>query len=598
MAILGICQSSRLCYRAVPFPPVKCTPEPSPAPVEHRGLPVIGKSSASAAVMGDGAHITPSPTPARDFGLEKKEALDVVDSLPIHREPPRKPWLSILKSWLVLGTESSGRSPVYQNRAPPPPAESDSFWSKIWTFFKFLGPGAIISVAYVDPDNYQTAIASGSSFQYRLLFMVLVSNIIAIYIQSLCIKLGTVTGMDLAQLNHLYLPRWLELFIYVIAEASIIATDLGQVIGQSIALNILIPALPLSAACVISVADTLLILLFYTPTGELRRVRVFEVFVALLVAAVFVTLCVALSMVSPPAGPVFRGFLPSREVFVDTGLYEMCAILGGTLMPHALYVGTALSRSRLYDYDAKQQQQHHHHYHPTTTTAATTTNRPASPTSSSSTLDQDHPPYRPSLRAIRACLRYSIAELCVTLFTVAVFVNSALLIIAGTAFYHPPTNPSSSSSEETPSDDLYTLHHLFQHTISPASATLFAVSLLFSGVSAGVVSTVAGQVVMEGAFSLRLAPFVRRLVTRCVAIIPALAIALAVGRDGLSRALVACNYLLAIALIPITFPLIWYTGGRRYMVVPYVPSPPAFEMYHVPRPVTTAIKGNGQVLTP
>lgn len=238
--------------------------------------------------------------------------------------------------------------PFYQTRSPPPP-EANTVKAKIWRFFKFLGPGAIISVAYVDPDNYQTTIAPGASFQYKLLFMVLVSNVIAIYIQvcfprpfpytasnnhqSLCVKLGTVTGLDLAQLNHKYLPRWIEFLIYVIAEASTITTDLGQVIGQAIALNILITSLPLPAACVLSVADTLLILLFYSPTGELRRIRAFEVFVSILVAAVFITLCVALSMVSAPAGPVFRGFLPSKELFVSTGLYEMCAILGGH--PHA-----------------------------------------------------------------------------------------------------------------------------------------------------------------------------------------------------------------------------------------------------------------------
>ncbi|KAK4040578.1 natural resistance-associated macrophage protein-domain-containing protein [Parachaetomium inaequale] len=500
-------------------------------------------------VVVDSVQATPSPTAANDLGPEKKEALHAVVSPSTYSEPTQRPWLTSLKSWIGLGPERNPRPPVYQNRAPPPPAESASVWSKIWTFFKFLGPGAIISVAYVDPDNYQTAIASGSSFQYKLLFMVLVSNIIAIYIQSLCIKLGTVTGLDLAQLNHRHLPRWLELVIYVIAEASIIATDLGQVIGQAIALNILIPALPLPAACVVSVADTLLILLFYTPTGELRRVRIFEVFVALLVAAVFVTLCVALSSVSPPAGPVFRGFLPSREVFVDTGLYEMCAILGGTLMPHALYVGTALSRSRLHDYDAKH----------------TAISQSHSPTASTSTL-QGPASYRPSLRAIRACLRYSIAELCVTLFTVAVFVNSALVIIAGTAFYHDPS--SASEEEEEVSSDLYTLHALFRTTISPASGTLFATSLLFSGISAGVVSTVAGQIVMEGALNLRISPFLRRLLTRCVAIVPALVIALAVGKDGLSRALVACNYLLAIALVPITFPLVWYTGRAGCMSVP------------------------------
>lgn len=204
-------------------------------------------------------------------------------------------------------------------------------WAKICRFLAFLGPGAVISVAYVDPDNYQTAVSSGASFEYKLLFMILVSNLIAIYLQSLCIKLGTVTGMDLAQMNHQHLPRWLDLSIYAIAEACIICTDIGQVIGTAIALNILIPKLPLAAACVISVVDTLSILLFYNSNGQLRRIRLFEAFIAILVLAVFVTVCATLGMISAPVGNVFRGFLPSKEVFVSEGLYESCAILGGSM---------------------------------------------------------------------------------------------------------------------------------------------------------------------------------------------------------------------------------------------------------------------------
>ncbi|KAK3371460.1 natural resistance-associated macrophage protein-domain-containing protein [Lasiosphaeria ovina] len=510
---------------------------------------------------------TPHPTTGHDVeDDEKKVVLAEIASIysepaPARREPP---WLAFLKS--LVGVEPARGTPIYRHRGSVP-TESDakSAKARIWKFFKFLGPGAIISVAYVDPDNYQTAISSGASFQFKLLFMVLFSNIIGIYIQSLCVKLGTVTGMDLAQMNHRYLPRWLELALYVVAEASIIATDLGQVIGTAIALNILIPGLPLPAACVVSVADTLLILLFYTPAGELRRIRLFEIFIALLVSALFITLCVALSMVTAPPRDVFRGFVPSSEVFVATGLYEMCAILGGTLMPHALYVGTALSRARLYDFDAK------HSLVPL-----------GSPASSSSSLA-----YRPSLRAIKSCLKWSIAELATTLFIVAVFVNSALLIISGAAFYRvePPDSGSGTGSGDDGSaggdldkrdpgdvvdisDDLYDLYNLFATSISPAAGTLFAVSLLFSGITAGIVSTMAGQIVMEGALNLRISPFLRRLITRCVAIIPALVIAVSVGQAGLSRALVACNYLLAIALIPITFPLIYYTGRSRMMQVP------------------------------
>jgi metal iron transporter len=352
------------------------------------------------------------------------------------------------------------------------------------------------------------------------------------------VKLGTVTGMDLAQMNRRHLPRWLDLIIYVVAEACIICTDVGQVIGTAIALNILIPALPLAAGCVISVVDTLLILVFYSPTGELRNIRFFELFMSLLVAAVFVTICIALSMVEEPAGEVLKGYLPSRDIFVGNGLYESCAILGGTLMPHALYVGTSLSRPRLLHYDEK------HNLTPT-----------VSPNQSTESF------YRPSLKAIKSCLSWSIAELAVTLFIVAVFVNSALLVISGSSFFGDDDAGGAS-------EDLYSLYELFSEEISYTAGLLFVLSLLFSGVSCGIVGTMAGQLVMEGAISIRLKPWLRRLVTRCVAIIPAMVVAIAVGKEGLAQALVACNYILAIGLIFISFPLVWYTTQSKYMQVP------------------------------
>ena len=153
--------------------------------------------------------------------------------------------------------------------------------------------------------------------------------------------------MDLAQMNRRWLPRWLDLAIYVVAEASIIATDLGQVIGTAIALNILIPKLPLAAACVLSVVETLLVLLFYTDAGELRRVRIFEAFVSVLVLVVFVTICIALSMVdhsSSTTREILRGYVPSREIFVDTGLYASCAILGDADAACALRRDVPLAR--------------------------------------------------------------------------------------------------------------------------------------------------------------------------------------------------------------------------------------------------------------
>ncbi|KAH7636162.1 natural resistance-associated macrophage protein-domain-containing protein [Sordaria sp. MPI-SDFR-AT-0083] len=498
----------------------------------------------------------PGTSTTNNYEQDEKKATAAHVSPSVYSEETQRPWVAGLRTWFGLRPNRHSPPPVYQPR-PFPSSEPTSIGSKIWKFFKFLGPGAVISVAYVDPDNYQTAISAGAEFQYKLLFMVLVSNLIAIYIQSLCVKLGTVTGMDLAQMNRRWLPRWLDLSIYVVAEASIIATDLGQVIGTAIALNILIPKLPLAAACVISVVETLLVLLFYTDTGELRRVRIFEAFVSVLVVVVFVTICIALSMVdhsSTTTREILRGYVPSREIFVDTGLYASCAILGGTLMPHALYVGTSLSRARLYDYDVKRA--------PSLPRSQSQGQAP-SPSSSQETLATAA--YRPSLRAIKSCLGYSIAELTFTLFTVAIFVNSALLVIAGSAFYVPE---ETRSEDDEISEDLYSLYYLFRDSIAPAAGIMFAVSLLFSGISAGIVSTMSGQIIMEGALDIRLNPFLRRLVTRCVAIIPALVIALAVGKEGLSKALVACNYLLAIALIPITFPIVWYTCRKKYMMVP------------------------------
>jgi metal iron transporter len=363
----------------------------------------------------------------------------------------------------------------------------------------------------------------------------------------MCVKLGSVTGLDLAQMNHQHLPRWLELSIYAFSETAIICTDLSQVIGTAIAINILNNNIPTWGGCIISVVDTLLILLVYTPKGELRRVRVFEVFVGALVITIFVTICVTLSMVSEPARDVFLGFIPSKAIFSGTGLYESCAMLGGILMPHSLYVGSSMTRSRLYDYDTKSGQ------------------------AGDATPDSSSQSYRPSVRAIKACMSYSIAELVFTLFTVGLFVNAALVIISGSAFYN------SADSDTAINGDLPGLYSIFVKDVAPAAGTLFAISLLFSGMSAGIVATMAGQIVMEAAINIRLSPFLRRLVTRCIAIIPALIIAVSTGEAGLAQALVACNYILALALIVITAPLLYYPCRNKYMTIVDGPTVTSFK---------------------
>lgn len=210
-------------------------------------------------------------------------------------------------------------------------------------------------------------------------------------------------------------------------------------------------------------------------------------------------------------------------------------------MPHTLYLGSSLVQARLRAFDIAHSS-YRQDTDPNTTPPNTLTTKP----------------YRPSLSAIRSCMTYSIAELCITLFLVATFINSAILIIAVTAL----------SASTAPADaDLYSMYDLFAQTISRAAGTMFALALLFSGVTAGIVATMAGQLVAEGALDWRLRPIYRRLLTRSIAIVPGIIVAAACGRSGMAAALNGCNVVLSISLIFLVFPLIWYTSFDKYMMV-------------------------------
>lgn len=216
--------------------------------------------------------------------------------------------------------------------------------------------------------------------------------------------------------------------------------------------------------------------------------------------------------------------------------FQSCAILGGILMPHSLYLGSGLVQKRMQDFDDTHTGQTHL----------------ARPSSSKFAITL----YRPTLTAIKSCMSYSIAELCVSLFVVTLFINSAILIVA-----------ASSLGDGAANADLPGVYRLFVTTIGQASGTLFACALLFSGVSAGIVCTMAGQLVCEGALDWRMRPFYRRLLTRSLSIIPAVIISASQGQSGLAAALNACNVVLSVALIFLTFPLIWYTSWDKYMRV-------------------------------
>ncbi|KAF2674207.1 natural resistance-associated macrophage protein [Microthyrium microscopicum] len=447
----------------------------------------------------------------------------------------------------MLQKTMSGRDPSRPRTSPNPPDAPLGRLAKVKKtlveYAKFIGPGFMVSVAYIDPGNYATDVAAGASFRYRLLFIVLLSNIFAIFLQSLCIKLGSVTGLNLAENCKAHLPPWLNYVLYFFAEAAIIATDIAEVIGTAIALNILFK-IPLPAGCAISIIDVLIILIFYSSQGmSMRALRIFELFVIFLVLGVVSCFCFELSKIQDTTvGEVFRGYLPSSALVQSKGLYQSCGILGATVMPHSLYLGSGIVQNRLRDFD-----EHNSGLAPLKKTDS----------------DGDSvasAPYKPSLAAIRNCMKYSVVELAFSLFTFALFVNSAILIVAGASL-------SSLPAEQTDKADLFSIHDLLSKSIAPVAGTMFALALLLSGTSAGIVCTIAGQMVSEGQLTWHIKPWVRRWITRVISIVPSIIIASAVGRPGLSAALEGSQVALSIILPFVSAPLIYFTWSAKIMKV-------------------------------
>lgn len=300
------------------------------------------------------------------------------------------------------------------------------------------------------------------------------------------------------------------------------------------------------AGCAISIFDVLLILLFYRPNGSMKGLRLFEFFVVALVLGVVILFCIELSLIQDTSvGEVFRGYLPSSAIVESNGLFQACGILGATVMPHSLYLGSGIVQPRLLDYDLKNGH-----------VAAQSSSNPRS-----SSYNSSKPAYHPSLSAINFCLKYSVTELALSLFTFALFVNSAILIVAGASL----SNLAVSADEATAS--LFSIHDLLSSSIAPAAGTIFAIALLLSGVSAGIVCTIAGQMVSEGALNWSLAPWLRRLITRSISITPSIIIAGAVGREGLTAALNGSQVALSVALPFISAPIIYFTCRKKFMTV-------------------------------
>lgn len=406
-------------------------------------------------------------------------------------------------------------------------------------YVQFIGPGLMVSVSYMDPGNYSTAVAAGSAHRYKLLFSVLISNFMAAFFQCLCAKLGAVTGLDLAQNCKVHFPPGLNIALYILSEIAIIATDLAEVIGTAISLNILF-GIPLALGVVLTVVDVLIVLMAYKSNGSLKLIRWFEMFVSLLVVATVICFTVELFYADlGSAKEVFRGFLPSKAVFEGDGLYLSLAILGATVMPHSLYLGSGVVQPRLRDYDIKNG-----NYAPDT-----------------EDIDNNHEGYKPSINAINETLHYTMAELLISLFTVALFVNCSILIVSGAALYG---NTQTQGAEEA---DLFSIYNLLCQSLSKTAGTIFVLALLFSGQSAGIVCTLSGQMISEGFLNWTIAPSLRRSATRAVAITPCLILVMVAGRNGLSGALNASQVILSLLLPFVSAPLLYFTCSKKIMRV-------------------------------
>lgn len=409
-------------------------------------------------------------------------------------------------------------------------------FAAIRDYLRFIGPGFMISVAYIDPGNYSIDVAAGVSFRFQLLFVGLIANVFAIFLQGLCVKLGSVTGYNLAEACRAFLPKWLNYFLYGIAEISIIITDVTEVAGTAIAINLLFPEIPLVVTCAISIFDVLVIRAISSPNGSMKGPRFFEFFAMALVIGVAICFCIQLYLIRHPTLlQVLSGYIPSRKIVKPQALDQACGIMGGTILPHSLYLGSSIVQLRLKEYDVKN-------------------NLIQSPIDPHGGAPER---YHPSLQSIQSCLKLFYIELIICLFIFALFINSAILITAGATLYSIPLDDA----------DLYGIHDHLAYSLGPVAGSVFALALLLSGISAGIVGTITGQMISKGSIDWRISPWVRRLITRSISIMPVIIVAAGDGRNGLNDLMLASQATLSLMLPFIIAPIIYITSRNCFMTV-------------------------------
>ncbi|MBF0595490.1 MAG: Nramp family divalent metal transporter [Candidatus Omnitrophica bacterium] len=377
------------------------------------------------------------------------------------------------------------------------------FWRK---FLAFFGPGLLIAVGYMDPGNWATDLAAGAQFGYTLLAVVFFSNLLAVLFQYLALKLGIATGQDLAQACRKRYSRPVTIFLWILCEIAIIACDLAEVIGSAVALNLLF-GLPLIAGIIITGMDSFVILILQS-----RGFRYLEAVVGglmMIIAGVFIY---ELVVARPEWAGVAAGLLPKAEIITNPAmLYLSIGILGATVMPHNLYLHSSIVQTRAFRQDDDG-------------------------------------------RAM--AIKFATLDTAISL-GLAVFINAAILVLSAAAF-HGTVNQNVA--------DISDAYRLLAPTLGATLASLlFAVALLASGQSSTMTGTLAGQIVMEGFLDIRLRPWVRRIITRSLAIIPAVCVAVWMGSRGVGKMLVLSQVILSFQLSFAVIPLVLFTSDKKLM---------------------------------
>ncbi|MDE3187292.1 MAG: Nramp family divalent metal transporter [Acidobacteriota bacterium] len=383
-------------------------------------------------------------------------------------------------------------------------SRSPYYWRRL---LGFIGPGFLISVGYMDPGNWATDIAGGSRFGYTLLFVIMASNLMAILLQNLSLKLGVATERDLAQLCHEnYGPR-VSFALWIFAEIAIAACDLAEVIGSAIALELLFH-IPLFYGVLITGLDVLLILLL-----QRWGFRYIEALVIALIGTIIVLFGIQIVLSRPEYGLALHSLVvPSAGILTNHGmLYIAIGMLGATVMPHNLYLHSSIVQSRQYKRTAEGKREAIH------------------------------------MAGVDSALAL----------TMALFVNAAILIVAAAVFHR------SGHFDVAAIQDAYKL--LSPLVGAAGASTLFAVALLASGQNSSITGTLAGQIVMEGFIHLRLSPWLRRLITRSLAIIPTIIVVAVTGERGTEKLLILSQVILSMQLSFAVIPLVHFTGSRRRM---------------------------------